>query len=106
SNLIRINPDTGATISSSPITAGGVGISIADLAMQPGTNILFGLRSPGDQGGGEGLLYTINKTTGVATLVGNTGDFFGSIAFAPNGTLYMSAADLDFATGNTINIAL
>ena len=30
---------------------------------------------------------------------------FGSIAFAPNGTLYMGAADLD-AMGNFINIAL
>ena len=33
SNLIRINPLTGALISSVPVTAGGVGISIADLAI-------------------------------------------------------------------------
>jgi hypothetical protein len=105
SNLIRINPDTGTLISSTPITAGGVGISIADLAIQPGTNALYGLRGPTDQLGGQGGLYTINKTTGIATLVGDTGDFFGSIAFAPNGTLYMSAADLDIM-GNFVGIAL
>jgi outer membrane protein assembly factor BamB len=51
-------------------------------------------------------LYTINKLTGAATLVGDTSSFFDSIAFAPDGTLYLSAADLDFVTGNTINFRL
>ena len=105
SNLIRINPVTGALISSVPVTAGGVGISIADLAIQPGTNAIYGIRSPLDELGGQGLLYTINPTAGVATPVGNTGDFFGSIAFATNGTLYMSSADLD-ANGNFVNAGL
>ena len=105
SNLIRIDPTNGSLISSLPILAGVTPISIADLAIQPGTNTLYGIRSPADQLGGQGLLYTINPLTGLATLVGNTGDFFGSIAFAPDGTLYMSAADLDM-TGNIINRAL
>jgi len=43
-------------------------------------------------------------------LVGNTGVFFGSIAFAPNGTLYMTSADLPTTVGTvptaTINCAL
>jgi len=51
-----------------------------------------------------GLLYTIDTTTGLATLVGNTGHSFGSIAFAPDGTLYMSAAD--FAGDGPMNPAL
>jgi hypothetical protein len=106
SNLIRIDPNTGALLSSIGITTGGSAISIADLAVQPVTGLLYGIQSPQDQSGGQGKLYTINPATGVATLVGNTGDFFASIAFAPNGTLYMSAADLDFATGQDINIAL
>jgi hypothetical protein len=105
SNLIRINPATGSLISSVPITTSGVGISIADLAIQPGTNTIYGIRGPQDQHNDQGLLYTINPATGAATLVGNTGDFFGSIAFAPNGTLYMSSADLD-DMGNLINIGL
>jgi hypothetical protein len=106
SNLIRIDPTNGSLISSIPIIAGVTPISIADLAIQPGTNTLYGIRGPNDQLNGQGLLYTINPLTGFATLVGNTGDFFGSIAFAPDGTLYMSAADLDNMTGNLVNIAL
>jgi len=105
SNLLRLNPVTGNTLSSVTISDGVNGIAIADLALQPGTGTLFGIRGPNDQLGGQGKLYTINKTTGLATLVGDTGDFFGSIAFAPNGTLYMSAADLD-PSGNLMNIGL
>src|SRR3981189_3481000 len=37
SNLIRIDPNTGALLSSVPITNGVTGISIADLAVQPVT---------------------------------------------------------------------
>lgn len=105
SNLLRLNPATGAQISSTPITDAGTPISIADLALQPGTGTLFGIRGPNDQLGGQGKLYTINKTTGVATLVGNTGDFFAAIAFAPNGTLYMASSDLG-PMGMNINLAL
>jgi len=95
SNLLQLNPATGAIVASIGVTdTNGGGIAIADLAVQPGTGALFGIRSPVDQQGLAGRLYTINKTTGVATLVGNTGSNFGSIAFAPNGTLYMSAEDL------------
>ncbi len=106
SSLLRLNPANGAILSSVPVSDGVNQISIADLAVQPGTGTLFGIRSPQDQLGGPGLLYTINKNSGLATLVGNTGDFFGSIAFAPNGTLYMSSADLDFTTDNLTNIGL
>ncbi len=105
SNLIQINRITGALISSKLITEGTTGISIADLAVQPGTGILYGIRGPTDQLNGQGKLYTINPATGLATLVGDTGDFFGSIAFAPNGALYMSAADLD-PLGNFIVVGL
>src|SRR5437870_3775009 len=107
SSLLLLKAATGATISNIGTIkdASGIGISMADLAVQPGTGVLFGIRSPGDQLGGQGRLYTINKTTGAATLVGDTGNFFGSIAFAPNGTLYMSAANLD-AMDNFIVVGL
>jgi hypothetical protein len=96
SDLIEINPDNGSLIKNlGPITnASGTDLAIADLAVQPGTGVLYGVSAP--QAGGpatSGILYTISTTTGVATLVGNTGHFFGSIAFAPDGTLYMTAAD-------------
>ncbi|MGZ5552541.1 MAG: hypothetical protein ACXWHF_02770 [Chthoniobacterales bacterium] len=106
SNLININVNTGALITSVPITSSGLSLAIADLAIQPGTGTLFGITNPDGPSTGPGLLYTINKFTGVATLIGNTGNFFGTLAFAPDGKLYMSAADLDFSTGNIINISL
>lgn len=80
-------------------------LTTPQLTVQPGTGVLYGIRGPNDQLGGQGRLYTIDKNTGLATLVGDTGDFFGSIAFAPDGTLYMSSADLD-QMGNLINIEL
>jgi hypothetical protein len=96
SNLITLNPGTGALLTSTAITAGvaGPALSIADLATQPGTNTVFGITNPDGVTGAPGDLYSINKTTGVATLIGNTGFFFNSIAFAPNGTLYLAAEQL------------
>jgi hypothetical protein len=96
STLIRIDPNTGALISTvGPITngPGGPAIGIADLTVQPGTDLLFGMRGPTDLGGGGGKLYVIDKATAVATFVGNTApnNNHASIAFAPNGTLYESA---------------
>ena len=107
SSLIQINPATGALIGAAKQVkdSNGNALSIADLAVSPLTGALYGIRGPNDGGNGQGDLYTISTTTGVATFVGATGDFFGSIAFAPNGTLYMVAADLDMM-GNQINIGL
>lgn len=120
SNLISLNPSNGVLLTSTPITdgAGGAQLSIADLAVQPGTNTLFGITSDGDLRGGMGLpgqLYTINTSTGVATFVGETVPrtppprvVFGSLAFAPNGTLYMGAATLDLSTAppTLVDVAL
>ena len=107
SNLITLNR-TGALLTSTAITVGvgGPQLAIADLATQPGTNTLFGITNPDGAAGGPGDLYSINKSTGVATLIGNTGLFFNSIAFAPDGTLYLAAANLDPATGTLIDKAL
>jgi outer membrane protein assembly factor BamB len=96
STLIRINPDTGALISSVPITdgPGGPAIAISDLAVQPETNRLFGVRAPVDHLGGAGKLYKINKKTGVATFICTGPERFASIAFAQNGSLYLATAPL------------
>jgi len=55
SNLLRLNPTTGAIITSIPVTANGTPINIADLAVQPGTDSLFGVRGPNDAGGGAAI---------------------------------------------------
>src|ERR1700680_3082790 len=91
STLILIDPDTGALVSAiGPITdgPGGPAIGISDLSVQPGSDVLFGIRAPTDLHGGGGKLYTIDKTTAAATLVGATPVRRDSIAFAPGGTLY------------------
>jgi hypothetical protein len=95
-----------ATIGAITEGVGGPAISIADLAIQPGTGTLFGVRGPTDALNGPGKLYTISTTTGVATLVGDTGHAFGSIAFAPNGTLYLSSADAPAGGGPPTTPAL
>lgn len=98
SRLIRIDPNTGGLASNiGLITAGvgGPGISIADLAIQPGTGVLYGIESreaAGGLGPPFGNLYTIDRSTGVATLIGSTGLENASLAFASDGTLYATSA--------------
>jgi hypothetical protein len=101
SHLIQINPNSGALVSDiGPITdgTGGAGIAIADLAIQPGTGTLFGIETTEAAGGTKtqfGNLYTIDRATAVASLVGTTGVQNASLAFAPDGTLYMSTANIN-----------
>ncbi len=99
SDLIRIDADTGALISSVPIADGATRVGIADLAVHPTTGALYGLGGVGTKNNGSGRLYTINTTSGAATFVGDTRRFLGSIAFSPDGKLYLSAADFDFNNG-------
>ena len=101
SNLLRLNPVTGAIITNVAVTANGMPINIADLAVQPQTDFLFGVRGPNDGGGGSGNLYVIDRVTGVATLLGSTGHFFDTIAFAPDGTLYLASADRGMGPTNS-----
>jgi hypothetical protein len=110
STLIQIDPDTGALLASiGPITAGvgGPDIAIADLAVQPGTGTLYGIETvdPSLSSNPLGNLYSIDKNTAVATLIGSTGSRFGSLAFAPDGTLYLSSANFDMS-GNFDNFQL
>lgn len=90
--LIRINPATGQLLDTvGPIvdSADQLGLTVTDFTFQPGTDILFGITSSsGDSK--EGNLYTIDTTTGIATLVGETGLERGGLAFAPDGTLYLA----------------
>jgi hypothetical protein len=112
SRLIQINPDTGALVSNiGAITdgTGGPGIAISDLAIQPGTGVLYGIESVDAEGGTKtqfGNLYTISRSSGVATLVGTTGTENSSLAFAPNGTLYLTTASInpDDPAGPFINV--
>jgi hypothetical protein len=87
SSLITIDPATGALVS----TVGAIGISIGDLAYNPVTGLLYGIRSNADGADLGGELYVIDTSTGVATRVGDTGvRVGGGIAFTVDGRLFQA----------------
>lgn len=94
SKLVRIDPGTGAQIGPAvPITADNLAISITDLALQPGTNTLYGTSL--SEVDFINSIYTIDPATGVATLIGSTGVTGATLAFGPDGTLYQTSAVFD-----------
>jgi len=93
SDLVIINLDTGNPVSTvgTVTDVSGQELKIGDLAVQPVTDVLYGVSAnqgpPGSPVGGT--LFTIDKGTAIATLVGNTGaGVSGGLGFAPDGTLY------------------
>jgi hypothetical protein len=101
SNLVRIDPNTGAQIGPAvTITYAGVPIAITDLAVQPGTERLYGTSL--DETDFINTIYVIDPATGVALLIGRTGVTGATLAFGPDGTLYQTSAEFDQA-GNFIH---
>jgi sugar lactone lactonase YvrE len=94
SDLAEIDPATGALISQTAISDGVVAVRIADLSVQPGSGKLFGIGNRVGVGP-LGELFTIDTSTALATLVGDTllGND-GGLAFAPDGTLYLASASV------------
>jgi hypothetical protein len=92
-NLLRVvDPSTGGTISSVPITLPGRIVSFGNgLATHPVTGQLFALLTLVGQPGRQ--LVTINRATGVATSIGNTGDQFAGLAFSSSGILFAVVGD-------------
>jgi len=88
STLIMIEPTTGSRLATIGTTkdASGVGIKITDLAFQPGTGTLFAFTN-------QGILYTVNTTTAVATRVGDSGLALkgGGLAFTSTGDLFVAS---------------
>lgn len=82
--LITINPTTGAGTEVGATTQSAF---FQDIAFRNGDNALYGYAG----GNGAGNIYTFNISSGVATLLGDTGDNFPSgngLAFSPFDTLY------------------
>ena len=102
-NQLRVvNPLNGATMGSVPITLSGNAtlLGVVGLSRDPMTGKLWALlvtdttgRCQGGLGGGKSLLASIDPATGNATSVGNTGECFAGLAFAPDGTLYAVTGD-------------
>jgi hypothetical protein len=92
STLIRLDPFTGAEVAviGTIRLADGTPIVINDLALQPGTDVLFGT-ALNDTGTND--IFTIDTRTAVATFVGDTGVIGATLAFGPDGTLYQTSAE-------------
>jgi len=93
--LIRLNPITGAqnALIGTIKLANNTPIVITDLAIQPESDVLFGIGiNPSNF---QTSLYRIDSGTAIATLVGPTDTEVDAIAFAPDGTLYGEAAIFD-----------
>jgi hypothetical protein len=94
--LVQLDPVAGTSILSFPIRLGGDPLEINDLASDPITGALYGVGlNPTDA---VSSLYTIDKSDGNATLLGVTGVIGVTIAFAPDGTLYMTSATFNMGT--------
>jgi hypothetical protein len=89
-NLMTIDPLTGQTLTNVSITLAGETLSGArGLSKNPLNGKLYAILDLESETNTTGrALVTIDPTTGVATLIGNTGDFFAGITFATNGTLF------------------
>lgn len=86
-SLILIAPATGERVDIiGPIVDSGQNpLRITDLATQPITDVLFGVSSGGS-------LYTIDKNTALATVVGGVPGR-GGLGFAPDGRLFLATVD-------------
>jgi trimeric autotransporter adhesin len=87
-----INPSSAAVISSQALTVAGDGIDgFNGLAQDPTTGTLYGVVKLFS--GGSRRLCTINRATGVVSVIGPLGDNVAGIQFHSNGTLYAVTGD-------------
>jgi hypothetical protein len=105
SMLVKMNPGTGQVEAQvAVVDSAGQAVSISDLAVQPSTGVLFGLRSGKDGHDMAGRLYTIDTVSGLATLVGDTGEMVGgSLGFAQDGTLFQATRRPGLVLGSVLN---
>ena len=96
STLIRLDPLSGEQLEVIGIVhlAGeSTPLVINDLAIQPGTDVLFATAL--NATGSSNNIYTIDKTNAEATFVGSTGVIGATLAFGPDGTLYQTSAEFE-----------
>ena len=93
--LYTINPSTGATLTSKEIILPGETVNGCNgMAKDPTTGVcrmILNITVP--ETTDPRVLVTIDPVTGIATLIGNTGDAFAAIAFDNSGTLYGVTGD-------------
>lgn len=97
-DLRIIDQFTGATLQTTPITLGGITLDgCTGLAKDPTSGVCWMLLKEETSPSEPRLLVKINPQTGVAKFIGDTGgpddEFFASIAFDSEGTLYGVTGD-------------
>lgn len=88
-NLLQVNINNGATF-----VVGSTGLKVPALAVDPFSGTIYA-----GEGAGSPFLYTVDKTNGQVTFVGDTQTGFAAIGdmdFDPSGTLY---ATINFGGG-------
>jgi len=87
-----LDPTDASTISSITITLAGSNVNgVQGLAIDPTTEDMYALLKASGFSGRA--LVTVDPTTGIATLIGNTGDGFAGLEFDSAGTLYGITGD-------------
>jgi hypothetical protein len=98
--LVELDPLTGAVLETIGFVNDGFGdVYIGGLAVQPGTDVLYGFRGRSSYFDLEGEMWAIDKSTAMATLLASFGrcrfrdlpnlqSCGESYGFAPDGTLY------------------
>jgi hypothetical protein len=89
-NLYTVDPGSGAATIVGPLLVGAAPIALTGMAFDPTTNTLYGITSVQSPNIPRHLVR-INRSTGAAIDVGALGIGGADLAFAANGTLYMSS---------------
>ncbi len=93
--LYTVNQSTGATLTTTEITlAGEIVNGCTGMAKDPTTGVcwmILNITEP--ETTNPRVLVTVDEVTGVATLIGDTGEAFSTIAFDADGTLYGVTGD-------------
>ncbi len=115
--LLELDPLTGAILDTigTVTDASGSPLRITALSVQPGTDVLYGLKPFSRSFPRAASIWTIDKSTAAATLVasevpagceGIACSFGPGLAFAPDGTLYHGYADSPSLPRNTALMTL
>ncbi len=102
-NLYTINVATGAATLATPITGVAAGGLLIDFAIHPTTGVIYGHDIVGD------TMYSVDKVTGVATLLGPTGflaNFAQGMDFDPQTGILYAAVYTGGGTGAFCSINL
>lgn len=92
--IIEIDPESYEIIDTITATASGETIEkILGIAFNQVDQKFYALFRLSGYSGMERHLGTVDVTTGVVTIIGNLGDAFSAITFAPNGVLYGVTGD-------------